>query len=288
MKNISQHFFKLSLIAIVFIVIGVAGVAIVGYHDRTITIEGVTDAAGVNQVSIRTSNQSVRIHHTTGNQARVVSSGMPPHATLIAEVVDGVLMIETRIPRQIHIGINFGAIRHLIDSPPGLDVYLPMEIYERVTIHSTNGRIEMSDFEIADLHIETTNARIEVHDINGNVNLRTTNGRITASSITGEDLRFRTSNGRIEISDLVGDIDAQTTNGRITFNNETIEQQVSLQSSNGRIEVALSRTPTDVAFNLNTTNGRTTIFGNNNSTQQFGDGSYEVTLRTTNGRITVE
>ena len=271
MKNISQHFKKISLIAIVLILIGVTGLFVVGYDDQmhTITVDAVIGSEGIDQVFIRTSNQNIRIHHTADSEARVVSSGMPSNATLISEVVDGVLMIETRTPRQIQIGVNFGSIRNLLMDPPSLDVYLPTIIYESVAIHSTNGRVEVFGFEIHDLQIETTNSRVEVHDIDGNVNVRS-------------------ANGRLELSHLTGDIDAQTTNGRIAFNNDTIEQNVRLQSTNGSIEVTLSEEPSDTLFDLRTTNGRTAIFGNNNSTQQFGNGSFEVTLRTTNGSITVE
>lgn len=289
MKDLSKNLKKLTLLALILIIVGAIGAAVVGDGNSgsTVTLEEVVNATGVDHVRIRTRNQRVQIHRTTDSEARIVSSRVPSNATLIAEVVNNVLTIEMRIPRQMQFGINFGSIRYLTD-PPGLDVYLPETMYEQVIINSTNGRIEVSDFEIADLQIETTHAAIELKNIIGNIDVSTSNGRINVSRITGEASRLRTTNGAIEISDVIGDIEAQTTNGRITFNNETIEQHVDLQSTNGGIEVNLRSEPEHAAFNLRTTNGRTEIFGNNNTSQQFGDGRYDVTLRTSNGRITVE
>jgi len=327
MKDISQHFKKLSLLAVGLVIIGVIGIVIVGFDGASgnvITLEETVDATNVDQVSIRTRNQSVRLHHAEDNDARIIASGLPSNATLTVEVINGVLMVEVDIPRQIQM-FNFGSIREITE-PRGLDVYLPVIVYEQVTINSTNGRVDVSDFEIDDFRISTTNGRIVLRDIIGNVDVQTSNGRVTISEVsgdtvrirttngqielsevagnvdaqtsngrvtiskmTGDDIKIRTTNGQIELSDLSGNIDAETSNGRITFNNDTIEQNVNLQSTNGSINVNLVNQPEYAAFTLSTSrHQRTTIFGNNNETQQFGDGRYEVTLRTTNGNITVE
>ena len=328
MKDISQHFKKLSLLALVLILIGVIGIVIVGFDEgngNTITLEEVVDAAAIDRVSIRTRNQSVRLHHAADNEARVIASGLPSDATLTTEVINGVLTIEVYIPRQITFGINFGSIREITE-PRGLDVYLPVTAYEQITINSTNGRVDVSDFEVDDFRIITTNGHIALENMIGDVDVQTTNGRITASEIsgdavrirttnghielsgltgdvdaqtsngrittsrmTGNDIRIRTTNGSLELSDVTGNIDAQTSNGRVTFNNDTVEQNVNLQSTNGHINMNLVNQPEYATFTLSTSrHQRTTIFGNNNEMQQFGDGRYEVTLRTTNGNITVE
>ena len=287
-KSILKNFKLLSLIAVLLIVIGVAGAWLVGESGGSaITLEETISVANVDHVQIRTRNQRVRVHPTNDSEAKVVSTGMPANATLTVEVINNVLTIETRVPRQIIVGVNFSSFRSLTD-PPALAVYLPENVYEQVTINSTNGRVEVSGLAITDLQIETTNGSIELNDIAGNVDVQTSNGRIRVSGITGDEARFRTTNGGMELADITNHITGQTTNGRITFNHGTIEQNVDLQSTNGRIEVQLAREPEHAAFDLRTTNSRTEIFGNNNSTQQFGDGRYEVTLRTTNGRITVE
>ena len=253
MKNISKYFKTLSLVAIVLIVIGVIGGIVVGSDgsdESLTTLDETVDARDVLEVVIDARNQRVHVHQISGNEARVVSSGVATDLNLVVEVVDGVLSIESRrTTRNFQIGINLGGFRE-IANPSTLEVYLPVAMYERIQINSINGRIEISDFNVGYLQIETTNARIDISDIDGDVN-------------------------------------ARTTNGRITFNNSTINQDVNLQTTNGQIKVNLLNQPEHAMFNLRATNGGTQIFGNNNSTQQFGDGRYEVVLQTTNGRVSV-
>ena len=326
-ENRTKSFKLLLLIAAVLIVVGVAGAWLVVdsvSSGNTVTLEEEINIAGVDHVSVRTSIQRVRVRPVDGDVARVVSSGIPANATLIVEVENGALTVETRMPRQFNVGINFSGFRQLTDSPT-LDVYLPAVVYEQVTINSTTGRVEIANFAINDLQIEVTTGGIEISDIFGNVNARTTTGRITASGITGENLRFRATTGNVELTDMVGNVNAetstgritaagvigdelsfrattgnvelshvtghiegQTNTGRITFNNETVSQNVNLQATTGNISVNLEREPENAIFSLSTTTGRTTIFGDNSSSQRFGDSRYEVTLRTTTGRITVE
>jgi len=234
------------------------------------TLEDAINVSGVDQVHISTRNQHVNVIPISGNEAEIVASGLPNNATLNVSVEGTVLTVDVHVPRSIQIGVNiFGGIRQLAD-PPTLTVYLPEGLYEQITVYTTNGRIDISDFEIVDLQLDTSN------------------GRIVASDITGVSARIRTNNGAVELSEVAMELDVQTSNGRITLDNETIAHDVELQSSNGAIEVNLAGEPENVAFSLSTTNGRTEIFGNQNTTQQFGDGRYEVTLRTTNGRIVVE
>ena len=322
-KNITKSFRLLSLIAVVLIIIGGVGAWLVGESENEmITLKEVINIDDVSNVSINARNQIISVHAIAGNEARVVSSNVVSNSKLTVEVISGVLNIESRLPRnKTIVNISF----RTFTDPPRLDVYLPSAIYELVQISSTNGSIEISDFDINDLQIESTNAGIEVADIVGNINVRTTNGRIRAYRINGSDSTIRTTNASVEVVDIVGNIDAvtrngritisdvagetviiettnnqielrnikgdikaQTRNGRIMLNNVTIEQNVRLQSTNGKVLVNLGNEPENATFDLRTTNGHRSIFGRENSTEQFGDGRYEVILRTTNGSVMVE
>jgi len=272
MNNQTKNFKKLVFLALLLIVIGIAGTAMVGHGSGggITTLEEVADVTDVNHINIRTENQRVRVRSTTEDQARVVSSGMPTDATLTVEVLDDVLEVEVRMPRHnIRIGINFGDFRSLA-TPPSLDVYLPLEIYNSIRVTTTNSRIDVSD---------VTATEIEA---------RTTNGRIEASHLETEEILLETTNARVEVRDVVGDVRVRSSNGRIDFHNPTIAQEVNLQTTNGRIDVNLTEVPEHADFSLSTTNSRTRIFGENRTHQTFGDGTYEVRLQTTNGRITVE
>ena len=96
--------------------------------------------------------------------------------------------------------------------------------------------------------LQTSNGRVEVRRMDGDVYVNTSNGRITAERIGGR-AQLRTSNGSIRTQSIMGDLFAQTSNG----NNEVKGAQgnVDLRTSNGRIEVR------DVLGNaeVNTSNG---------------------------------
>jgi len=291
MKRISKIFKRLTWLAIFLIIVGVVGAMLVGYEEAgALTHEETVTMLAVNRVQIRTTNQRVLVSRTSDSLARIVVSGISNADDLTVQVVGDVLQVENRpqTSRQIiNFSIGFGSVRSL-GQPAILEVYLPEAVYEQVVINSTNGRIDVADLEVNDLRINTTNSPVELRNIVGNVDAKTTNGRIVAFGITGDDARLETRNGRIELSEITANIDAKTTNGRIVFSNQTIDQNVNLESTNGAIEVSLFERPEHATFNLSTTHGRITIFGNNNTVEQFGDGSHTVRLRTTNGRITVE
>jgi len=272
MNNVSKNFKRLALLAVLLIVMGIAGTAVIGHGNSrgVTTVEELVDVNHVNRVNISTENQRVRVFSTTEDQVRIVSTGMPADATLTAEVMNDVLEVEVRMPRHnIRIGVNFSDFRSLTD-PPSLDVYLPGEIYDSIRVTTTNSRIEVSN--VAATEIEA----------------RSTNGRIEVSNLEAEEILLETTNARVEIRDVVGDVRVRSSNGRIDFNNPTIEQQVNLQTTNARIGITLSEVPEDADFSLSTTNGRTRLFGQDRTHQTFGDGTYEVRLQTTNGRIVVE
>jgi len=65
-----------------------------------------------------------------------------------------------------------------------------------------------------DLELHTTNGRVEVEEVSGEVATHTTNGRIVLRDVEGS-VRARTTNGGVNIVGLVGTFDVSTTNGSI-------------------------------------------------------------------------
>jgi len=272
MNNLPKYFKKISIVALVLILVGTAGAVVVGHSERGVqmTQEETVDVTDVNHITIRTSNQRIRIQQTTEDQARVVSNGMPSNAVLRVEVLGDTLDIDVSIPRRnISFGFNLADLRSAMQGP-ALTVYLPEQAYESIQAVTSNGRIDVENIVAVELLA------------------RTSNGRIDVAGVEAETISLETTNSRIEISDVTGDVWARTTNGQIGFYGDTITHNVELITTNGRIEVGLSQTPEHADFSLSTTNSRTRLFGEDRTHQTFGDGTYEVRLQTTNGRIEVE
>jgi hypothetical protein len=123
----------------------------------------------------------------------------------------------------------------------------------------------------------------------------TSNGNLDMNGITGE-ARARTVNGRIELANIYGPVTARSTNGsiRVRLDSLPATAPVALRSTNGSITASLPR-ELDAEVELASTNGRITsafpITSNEVSTRRLrgriGAGGREITMRTTNGSITL-
>ncbi|MFH1006740.1 MAG: POTRA domain-containing protein [Candidatus Latescibacterota bacterium] len=145
------------------------------------------------------------------------------------------------------------------------------------------------------LDLTTTNGRVEVEEVSGQVAAHATNGRIVFREVAGA-VRARTTNGGVTIEGLVGTFDVGTTNGSIDVVwSEGGAGDCRASTTNGRITV---RVPMNLSAVLDaaTTNGRvwTEIpltleerAGKQKVQGTLGEGGPQLRLRTTNGNIHV-
>jgi len=298
MNKITKNFKFLTVMGLALIIIGAIGIFTTRASNNNrdlITLQDSINVANVTSVNIRTRNQNVVVLPTSALDATITATGLLTDSTLNVAVNNGNLSIEVNEPRQGTVNFNFFSVPRTSSEPlqfisvvhPLLEISLPQNIYNNLTITTSNGRIEISDLVIDNLNLNTTNGRVNVRNIIGSLDVTSSNGRIEAADIDG-DLFIRTTNGQMNFSNISGDIDAVTSNGSVDFRNDTIRQNVDIRSSNGRIELNLGEAPDNATFDVRTTNGSISLFGNNNQTQTFGDGRYDIVIRTSNGRITVE
>ncbi|MDR2560208.1 MAG: hypothetical protein LBC63_00335 [Holophagales bacterium] len=154
-----------------------------------------------------------------------------------------------------------------------------------VTLYSSNGRIEIRRVN-GEIDANTTNASIVANDLGAKVRLTTSNGAISATEIKGE-LFSRTSNGSIDVYDIAGEADIRTSNGRINARN--VSGKTEATTSNASISVE----EIGAVARLTTSNGSisaTRIKGDlftrtTNSSLDINDISGEADLRTSNGRV---
>jgi len=165
-----------------------------------------------------------------------------------------------------------------------LTVKMPRKTF--ATLHSSNGRIEIRGVD-GEIDANTTNASIIANEIGAKARLTTSNGAVSADGVKGE-LFVRTSNSGINASDIAGEADLRSSNGRIevrrvsgkteaTTSNASITAEeigafAKLTTSNGTISAALVKG--DVF--ARTSNGSINV----------KDVTGEADLRSGNGRIT--
>lgn len=257
------------------VVVGVIALGVIGVRlEESFQIDSISD------VAITSGNARVEVRHASDDVIRAEATDAFPFSELIIEENNDRLTIDLQTPW-------FARVQVINVTRPALVVYLPTTVYNAVSIRTSNGSIEISDFEIEQLNLRTSNGNIDVSDIQGNVEVQTSNGRVEASRLNGEAHQFTSSNGRLQLANIAGDITGTTRNGSIDFDNPTLEQDLNLRTSNGSVTVALSEQPEDAQFRLRTNNGRINLFGLRNEQQTFGNGQHEVEIRTSNGRITV-
>lgn len=128
-----------------------------------------------------------------------------------------------------------------------------------------------------------------------NIDVTNTNGSIRLSDVAGKH-ELDTTNGKIELTRCAGSLDASTTNGSIVAELTSVSkgQELRLETTNGRIEVAV---PRDFAADVDagTTNGEihtdlpvaTTHSGRNSLRGSINGGGTPLRMRTTNGGIEI-
>jgi len=120
-------------------------------------------------------------------------------------------------------------------------------------VRTTNGKVNVVAIT-GDVKARSSNGPIHIKGSRGKLDLTTSNGGIQTEGGTGK-LDLKTSNGPIAVKSTKAVINARTSNGAIQFTGRLNDGDNSFQSSNGKIALAL---PSDAEFNLDatTSNGR--------------------------------
>lgn len=84
------------------------------------------------------------------------------------------------------------------------------------------------------VRVETGGGKIEIEEIDGEIDARTSGGGIAVDGTTG-DVRLRTSGGRIQAENIEGDLDARTSGGEIRVSD--VKGSVEVKTSGGRIQI---------------------------------------------------
>lgn len=143
--------------------------------------------------------------------------------------------------------------------------------------------------------LQTTNGAIHLDGVKGGLSAVTTNGAINARGFDGT-ATLRTTNGAIDVREGRGTFDVTTTNGAIMLDAELQPgARHRVETTNGSVTVHLRGEPS-LRVSARTTNGAvvanrpitTGEHSSNGLSGTIGTGEGELSLRTTNGRITIE
>jgi DUF4097 and DUF4098 domain-containing protein YvlB len=151
------------------------------------------------------------------------------------------------------IEIKVGKTDQSMWSNRGASVELQVPEGTVLDVRTTNGKVNVVAIT-GDVKARSSNGAIHVKGTRGKLDLTTSNGGIQAEGGTGR-LDLKTSNGPIAVKSTKAVVNARTSNGAIQFTGRLNDGDNAFQSSNGKIALAL---PSDAEFNLDatTSNGR--------------------------------
>ena len=147
------------------------------------------------------------------------------------------------------------------------------------------------------LELRTSNGRVEVGQVAGNVAIKTSNGRVEVKEIEG-DVTVDTSNGRIVAENILGTVDLETSNGSVSLSGMLAGADNQVRTSNGSIKlgllpesaltVAAQTSNGSLRCNLASDEFRATG-SKRKKTFVVGDGNTDtfLKLRTSNGSVTI-
>lgn len=176
-----------------------------------------------------------------------------------------------------------GPARFTITTPPGT----------RLDVESSSAPIEVHGVAGGGA-LRTTNGGMHLVDVRGALSAETVNGGIGAAGLDGP-VELHTVNGSIVVERSRGSFVAKTTNGSITLDAELDQGRHSLETTNGAVTVRLRGEPS-LRVGARTTNGAV-VTGRpmsaakhrpNELSGTIGGGAGELSIRTTNGAITID
>jgi len=186
-----------------------------------------------------------------------------------------------------------------------LSVAIPKNYSGEMSIHTSNGHIDVSNLQANTMKLETSNSKITTDHVvvsekleavtsnasisltktktKGDVLCETNNGKISLDQVQCESLQAKSANGRIDLKSVVtsNNITAQTSNSRISFQKIAFGTKLDCQTSNGAVEGTMKGKLTDYSIRSKTSNGR------NNLPEHQEGGEKEIVIKTSNSGIEV-
>lgn len=261
---------KILITACVVLTIGITGNIIKNtvFAESNSDTKQTFDSNDIKNIHVKGDNQRVLIEESNSDEIRVVLTNEEKEE-IHAEVKDDTLEIE--VERKIN-WFHWPDFDGWFDNQGStVTVYLPDKQFDEINLEVDNGRILAED-----IHAD-------------NVVMKTDNGRIEAEDITSEHTNLTTDNGVIKIDDVTGELVVKTNNGTIDAEIDSLDRNIKAESDNGKINIAVDNTPTNVLFDVDVDNGSVNILDNRyEDNDKIGNGDNLVSLSTNNGKITVK
>lgn len=145
--------------------------------------------------------------------------------------------VEFRVTSKGFSAVEIGGKLHIDSQQSGNEVELTVRMSTRFVIGFSNKSLttEVRMPKNADLQLETSDGRVELSALNGNIGVRTSDGAVKASQLNGT-IDLRTNDGDITADSLSGTVKLHSGDGRIIATN--LDGKCDVSTSDGAIQVA--------------------------------------------------
>jgi hypothetical protein len=184
---------------------------------------------------------------------------------------------------------------------PGIDVLTGNELIVRTLYSSSLSEAVPVQYRITVpkgvlvTRVETSNGKINVEGVSGDVDANTSTGEIQIHKVNGF-VKAVTSNGKIDITEVGGLYEARNDRGDISVEIPAIRDNLEIRSSNGSIIVSFAPNITG-QLEASTSNGNITYtdlpltvseLSKTRMTGKLGDSSNRINIKTSRGSITLK
>lgn len=229
------------------------------------------DYTGVESISVDISNAKIIIEESSNDKFGIKADLSYVSDEPYEGVDNGILKFEKTAKHTFNM-FSFN-MAMFDESSNTVIIYVPKNAkLEDVNLHTSNGRIEISNLNAKNLTVDSSNGGLVANDSyisdestfttsNGRIEIdgtylektyaKTSNGKIIATGIYKGDTTLKTSNGSIEFENNISrnssDIKADTSNGTIEINGKTVQDEfyennkaenlIDAKTSNGSISI---------------------------------------------------
>lgn len=189
------------------------------------------------KINIITENRKDFRARLTGS---VTSSSLTTEPTLETSIDGSTLNVRVKT-QNMYVGFTSVNLN--------LDIYVPLDYSENLTIKSSSGDINIQDIKLNDLNCNLSSGKLTLGKVSAkNFSYDSSSGSITAVELITKSSDLESSSGKIRLDKFEGDLKANASSGDIKIAYGEFNNNVNISVASGSVELIL---PENSEFFLN-------------------------------------
>lgn len=157
-----------------------------------------------------------------------------------------------------------------------IDVYIPHDVVEELSIEMTSGETSFADLALRDLNVLLTSGRVDIENV------------------TADTLDFEATSGSADIWGSFDSIDVDVTSGSFDVSTDVLPSRINCEATSGNIDINIPRDAAGFTLYYERTSGKVSSAfetsgssGDHSGSLLYGDGSCMIEVDITSGSVTI-